>query len=178
MKTFIILFLLSALMLSGCSNQYKVVKQIKSGYEIENEPIILSHKQFNPSKIIFRNLRGDLSDNFVYIFSWSNDLPLVSNRFTGLIYDQNSDRKFYLSNTILNKKLLQIKESSSVHNEEEIILDYYLKNKIDSLTSLPQLFSSSEAGASYTLFDTKKRKAYVIDNLILGVDGKVLKSIR
>jgi hypothetical protein len=78
----------------------------------------------------------------------------------------------------LNKKLLQIKESSSVHNEEEIILDFYLKNKIDSLTSLPQLFSSSEAGATYTLFDTKKRKAYVIDNLILGVDGKVLKSIR
>ena len=174
MKKPILLISLLMLFLIGCSTKYQVIDQIQANNEELNENIILSHKGFNPSKKIFAKLDKELSDDFIYIFSWVNHLPMASDHFTALVYDRKSKRTFYINNSLEDKNSIEIREKTTNHKEERIVLDYYLKNKIDSLISLPPTF---EMGSRYTLFGSRKKEAFVVKNIELDENGKIINPI-
>ena len=159
------------LTLNSCSSNYQVIDRIQSHHNIEKGNIILSNKGFNPSKKIFARLDKVLSDDFIYIFSWVNHLPMVSNHFTALIYDRESKRTFYINNTLENERLIEIKEESTNHQEEKIILDYYFNNKINTLVSLTPTF---DLASQFSLFDSKTEEAYVVENLELDKNSEIL----
>lgn len=164
----IILFFISFLM--GCSNKnYQCIENIKGDYNIKNgnNGILIAHKNLNPSKKIFQKLGNDISDDFIFIYSWVNHLPLSSNHFRCLIYDRKSKRKFYISNTEERPDSFNIHSATTEFREEMLILSYYMESKIITLTSLPKAFSSSEIGSEYYLFDSASKEAYVIENLVL-----------
>ncbi|WP_445456003.1 hypothetical protein [Flavobacterium sp. HNIBRBA15423] len=76
--SFVLIFLI-VLFLIGCGNKnYHYIDNIKKGYNVkkENSSIILRHKNFNPSKKVFTKLNNILSDDFIYIYSWVNHLPI------------------------------------------------------------------------------------------------------
>lgn len=175
--SFVLIFLI--IFLIGCGNKnYHYINSIKKDYNIkkENSSIILCHKNFNPSKKVFAKLNNILSDDFIYIYSWVNHLPMAgTNHFTVLVYDRKSNKPLYVSNTLEDTKSISIKENATGFEEEQLILKYYLEKNIDALISLPPAFSSSEVGSEYYLFDSVSKEAYVVKNLILNNDGEIFK---
>ncbi len=170
-----VLHIIWILFLVSCSaSNYKTILDIKERHrKTENKSIILSHKGFNPSKIIFKKLDKSIGDDLVYIFSWKNNLPMASDQFKALVYDKRTSQTLYVGNNHQNKNDIVIKQDPNHYDEESLILKYYIGGKIEQLVSLKPQFSSSEVGTEYYLFDTKSNNAWVISNLILNQDGNV-----
>jgi len=179
MKKSLVILIYLIPFLIGCGNKsYQCIDNIKKDYNFRNENnnIITTHKNFDPSKKIFNRLNNVLSDDFIYIFSWVNHLPLSgTNHFKCLIYDRKSKKHIYIFNTVENYKSLIITYSATDFNEEKLILDYYLEHRVDVLVSLRPAFISSEVGSEYYLLDSTSNKAYVIDNLVLDSNGEIFK---
>ena len=172
MKKSISVLIFFSIILIGCSSNknYQNINSIKKNYNIRNgdNGIILSHKNFNPSKKIFAELNNDLANDFIYIFSWVNHLPISgTNHFKALIYDRKSNKRFYISNTLEDINSINLRDDVTKHKEEQLILEYYIDNKMDALISLSPPFSSSEIGSEYFLFDSVSKNTYVIKNMIL-----------
>ena len=178
MKQITIIAIFLVFLFSSCSTiKYREIDKIRNNYNSSNETnyIALSNRMFNPTKKIFNKLDNSLGENYIYIFSWVNHLPMVSDHFTALLYDVESNETFYINNTLESPNDIKITKKTESHKEEMFILNYYLDNKIDSLTSLPLLYSSAEMGTQYSILDISVSKAYVIENLFLNEKGQILK---
>ncbi|GGD21298.1 hypothetical protein GCM10011343_09690 [Flavobacterium orientale] len=166
------------LTLNSCANKnYQYIENIKRDHNTgkENSKIILKSKNFNPSKKVFRKL-NNISDDFIYIFSWVNYLPMAgTNHFRCLIYDRKSRRTFYVFNTLENTKSIYIDDNTIKFKEQKLILNYYLEKNIAALIALSPAFGSSEIGSEYYLFDSLSKEAFVIKNLVLNDDGEIWK---
>ena len=178
MNISLLLLIFCTLFIFSCSNNnYRNIETLKKNYNLKNEKtgIVLSHKKFNPSKKVFENLNNDLTDDFIYIYCWVNHLPITTNHFQALIYDRKLNKQYYISNTLQDKNLVNLNDDSSKYMEEQLILKYYLDDKIDSLMSLSPPFISSEIGSQYSLFDPTLKNTFVIKNLILDNNGEIFK---
>ncbi|WP_154652598.1 hypothetical protein [Flavobacterium rivuli] len=173
MKKSLIIILFFISFLTGCSNKnYQCIETIKTDYnnKSENNNIIVTHKNFNPSKKIFNKLGNDISDDFIYIFSWVNHLPSSTNHFQCLIYDRKSKKCLCISNTVNDSKAFNVDNDTMEFEAEKLILNYFFENNINTLVLMPKAFSSSGIGPEYYLFDSASKEAYVIENLVL--DGE------
>lgn len=179
MKKSLFVLIFFSIFLVGCSNKnYQKIDNMKKNYNIRNgyTGIILSHKKFNPSKQVFAELNNDLTNDFIYIYSWVNHLPISgTNHFKALIYDRKSNKRFYISNTLKDINSINLKDDMTNYKEEELILDYYLDNRMNILISLSPSFSSSEIGSDFFLFDSVSKNTYVIKNLVLNNNGDIFK---
>ena len=104
-KSIIILFFL--VIIYGCGDKnYNQIIDIKKEYENNNDDnIILRSKDFKPNKKIFKQLKKDITGDFVYIFSWVNHLPIAGiDEYKSILYDKNTQNIYYINNTSENKK--------------------------------------------------------------------------
>lgn len=169
-KTKSIIILFFSLVIYGCSNKnYNQIIDIKKEYENNNDDnIILRSKDFKPNKKIFKKLKSDITDDFVYIFSWVNHLPIVGiDEYKSILYDKNTKKVYYINNTPENKKKIHITTENKNFKEEKKLLDGFLNEKIDSLVNLKPRYVSSEIGSDYYIFDSTSKKAFVIKNFTL-----------
>ncbi|GIQ61169.1 hypothetical protein Flavo103_43040 [Flavobacterium collinsii] len=177
MKKSIFALVFFSTILIGCSNKnYQNISNMEKNYNIRNGDtgIILSHKKFNPTKKVFAELNNNLTNDFIYIYSWVNHLPISgTNHFKALIYDRKSNKRFYISNTLEDINSINLRDDMANYKEEQLILGYYIDNKIDTLISLSHPFSSSEIGSEYFLFDSVSKNTYIIKNLVLNNNGKI-----
>lgn len=177
MKKSIVGFVFFILFLNSCANKnYQLIENIKRNYSIRNgnNSILIKSKNFNPSRKVFSILNNVLSDDFIYIFSWVNHLPLAgANHFRCLIYDRKSNKTFYVFNTLEDTKSININEDNINFKEQKLILKDYLENNLEPLISLPTTFRSSEVGAEYYLFDSLSKEVFVVKHLILNDDGEI-----
>ncbi|MFW0739983.1 hypothetical protein [Flavobacterium sp. T12S277] len=179
MKKSILTLIFFSTILVGCSNKnYQNINNMKKAYNTRNGDahIILSHKNFNPTKKIFLELNNNLTNDFIYIYSWVNHLPISgTNHFKSLIYDRKSSKQIYISNTLKDVNSINLRDDKTNYKEEQLILDYYIGNRMDAIISLSPPFSSSEIGSEYFLFDSVSKNTYVIKNLVLNNNGEVFK---
>ncbi|WP_374173024.1 hypothetical protein [Flavobacterium tructae] len=151
---------------------------MRKNYNIKNgdNSILLSHKNFNPSKKVFAELNNDLTNDFIYIYSWVNHLPISgTNHFKALIYDRKTNKRFYISNTLKDINSINLRDDMTNYKEEQLILEYYIDKRIDDLISLSPPFSSSEIGSEYFLFDSLSKNSYVIKNMVLNNKGEIFR---
>lgn len=164
---------------TSCSTaKYKVLEDIQKEYSSNNSEsayLRISNGKINSTKKVFRKLDDSLSNDYVYIFSLVNHMPMVSNHFQALVYDRKLERTFYVSNSLENVKLITITERTESFQEEKLILKYYLNNRIEDLLSLPILFSSTEMGTNYSVLDSTTKKGFEIENLCLNINGPIFK---
>lgn len=179
MKKLIFLLMFFSTILIGCSNtNYQIINNLKKDYNSRNgdNDIILSHKKINPSKKIFKKLNKDLGNDFIYIYSWVNHLPTSgTNHFKALIYDRKLDKRFYISNTLEDINSINLKDDLTNYKEEQLILKYYIDNRINALISLSPAFSSSEIGSEYFLFDSVSKNTFIVKNMVLNNNGEIFK---
>lgn len=163
--TCILFFILCA---SCSTSKYKVLEGIQKDYSFDNSEssyLRISNGKINSTKKVFRKLNNSLSNDYVYIFSLVNHMPMASNHFQALVHDKKLEKTFYLSNSLENDELITITEKTESFREEKLILEYYLNNRIEDLLSLPVLFSSAEMGTNYSLLDSTTKKGFKIENL-------------
>ncbi|MCW1147805.1 hypothetical protein [Flavobacterium lacisediminis] len=162
-------------LLSSCSiKNYNSIENLKELHNHQNPDklIFLNKKNFNPSKKIFKKINGKITNDFVYIFSWVNHLPIAGTKhFKALIYDKNSKEVFYVNNTFEDSKTILFSKNVKNFKEEKLILKCYNNGIIDSLLILKPRFVSSEIGASYYIFDSNEKKVYFLSNFTLVGDN-------
>lgn len=159
------------------SNIYKNIENLQNTYNEQNtgKSRMTLGKHFKPTKTIISKLKSELkSENVIYIFSWTNTMPIThTNKFRALLYEVSTERIYYANNLAGNYKDIAI-ESKSNHyfTDEEYILKEYLKmNNLDNLQPCEHQSNSAEMGDSYYLFDTKNNKVYYLEDLVF-INGK------
>lgn len=159
------------LLLCSCSNKnYNLIRIIKEDYNNKSveQSIVLRNKGFNPTKKIFKKIDNELTGDFIFIFSWVNHLPLSgANHYKAIVLDKISNQTFYINNTIEDVNKIYLSTDSANFFEEQIILNGFLNEKIDSLISLKPRYISSEIGTDYYIFDSSSKKAYVIEKFTI-----------
>lgn len=163
------------LIITGCHSQNNIYKSIENLQNEYNEQNAGQHrmslgKDFKPTKTIIRKLKTELkSDNVIYVFSWTNTMPIAhTNKFHALLYEITTGNKYYANNLVGNYKDIVVESKNNQYFiDEEYILKEYLKmNNLDSLKSYEHQSNSAEMGDSYYLFDTKSNKVYYLEDLV------------
>ncbi|MEI6949846.1 hypothetical protein V9K67_21850 [Paraflavisolibacter sp. H34] len=164
---------LSFLILFSCSPKpYKVVQSAKNEYNASsNGTLIYLQRKINPLKLIFKRLDRKIDEeNFVFIFSWVNHLPIAgTNDFRALFVDNGRNKKRFFYNKIEAPKTVYMVTDNSNFRDLDFILGKVLEGKVEDLASLPPKFSSAEVGEQFYVFDIKngKAKVYIIKNFFL-----------
>ncbi len=172
--------ILSLIMLSiiiSCQSQNNILKDIndlqkvynKQDKKLKKSKILLGRK-FNPTKIISNKLATKLNNNnFIYIFSWANTMPITNTHiFYALLHDLSTGKNYYVYNKQENKKNIIIKDKGNQYFiDHEYLLSEYLKmGNLDDLVPFEHQANSAEIGTNYYLFDTQNKKVYNIQNIV------------
>lgn len=136
--------------------------------------VILKHKSFNPIKTIFGKLSGELanSKHLIYLFSWENNLPSVTNDFKAIVVDKTTGRGFYAFNLDDGNEIGLKTELPDEFSIEDFVLKSYSQKRIDFLKSLQNRFSSAEMGQDYIIYEVdlinKVNKLTVLNSVTFG----------
>lgn len=163
-----VVFVFFVIILSACSVGNKVklydnIVNIGNAFNERNaDKVFVSTRKFHPLKTILKQLEYDKKNNqVVVIFSWVNHLPITGvNHFECLIHDLNSNTTYYCNNTPEDYKEIRIsKNYNKTFEYHSLFLKHYQMGDLDSLVSQSPVFTSSEDGTYFMLFDTQKQKA-------------------
>ncbi|KMQ70205.1 hypothetical protein ACM44_13630 [Chryseobacterium koreense CCUG 49689] len=154
---------------------YDKIDVIKKEYNKnhQNDIVVLISKDFNPTKIIIRKLKFELkNDNIIYVFSWANTMPTTrAIKFRALLYDINTQKKYYISNSFENYKNIVIEFSSDDFKGMENILSFYLKKESDNLKNFTTKDYPPEMTQDYYIFDTENNKVLILNSIVFDKDG-------
>lgn len=183
MKNLLGLLMLLIITITSChsqSNIYKNIENLQSVYNEQNagKSKISLGKNFKPTKTIINKLKSELkNDDIIYVFSWTNTMPIAgTNKFHALLYDINTGKSYYAYNQVGSYKNIFVEEKrNQFFKEQEYLLNHYLKMKnLDQLKAYEHQANSAEIGANYYLFDTLNKKVYNLEDLVFE-EGKPAK---
>ncbi|MCT3835632.1 hypothetical protein HZQ12_17520 [Elizabethkingia anophelis] len=176
MKKILSLIMLSIIIIS-CKTQNNILKDIndlqkvynKQDKKLKKSKILLGRK-FNPTKIISNKLATKLNNNnFIYIFSWANTMPITNTHiFYALLHDLSTGKNYYVYNKQENKKNIIIKDKGNQYfiDHEYLLREYLKMGNLDDLVPFEHQANSAEIGTNYYLFDTQNKKVYNIQNIV------------
>ena len=119
-----------------------------------NRKVILQFKNFNPTKQLFSKLSKEISNSndLVYLFTWSNDLPTVTLRLSAILLDRSANKKYYAFNLKGERSIQITGQQPTNFDSHNLVLDKFLTGQVDTLYAWQNLFSSAEMGQDYYLF--------------------------
>jgi hypothetical protein len=133
----------------------EVTSAINSYNDTAKARIVLQHKSFNPTKAVFEKLSGELanSEALIYLFTWENNLPTITNNFRAIVIDKTTGKAYYAFKSEAGN---MVNVATTVPDEfliEDFLLKNYSQNGVDFLKSLQNRFSSTEMGQDYVIYE-------------------------
>ena len=132
-----------------------VVKKAKEHNDTSTDrKVVLQIKNFNPTKLLLSELSKEISNSkdLVYLFTWNNDLPTVTLRFSAILLDRSANKKYYVFN-LKGERNIQITDQKPANfDSHNFVLDRFLIGQVDTLYAWQNSFSSAQMGQDYSLF--------------------------